>query len=98
MRVIRNARDVLIHHFESSDGMRPPLVLVLAQRDDCQLAVHFRHSPGYCQAFIVPEVWRFVDGTGKAICNAESSIGANELAQSIPVTLIEPVDVEMQKP
>jgi hypothetical protein len=67
---------------------------VLAQRDDCQLAVHFCHcqSPRHRLSFIDPEVWRFVDGTGKAICDQESSIRANKFAESFPIALI--VDVK----
>ncbi len=38
MRVIRDVRDVLICHLESSDGTGPPFVSVLAQRDDCATA------------------------------------------------------------
>ena len=100
MRVIHNARDVLIDHFEASHGIRPPLVPVLAQRNNCKLAVHFCHrqSPRHRLAFIIPEVWRFVDRTGKAIRDAELSIRANQFAESLPILLIKPVDVEMQKP
>jgi len=39
-----------------------------------------------------------VDGTGKAIRDAKSSIRANEFAEPFPITLIESLDVEMQKP
>ena len=99
MRVIRDVRDVLICHLESNDGTGPPFVSVLAQRDDCQLAVQFcyRQPPRHGLAFIVPEVGRFVEGSDKAICDAESSIRADEFAESLPITLIEAVDVEMQK-
>jgi hypothetical protein len=47
----------------------------LAPNDDCQLAIHFCHCqpPRYGQAFIVPEVRRFVDGTGKAICTSSAA-------------------------
>ena len=71
MRVVHDAYDVVIYHFKSSDRFRPPLVPTLAQRDDCQLAIHLCHCqpPRYRQAFIVPEVRRFVDGTGKATNN-----------------------------
>ena len=41
MRVVHDARDVLIDHFESSNRIWPPLISVQAQHDDCQLAVHF---------------------------------------------------------
>ncbi len=97
MREIYDAHDVLIDHFESSNRIRPPLVLVLAKHYDCQLAVHFCHckSPRHSLPFIVPEIWRFVDGTTKTICNAESSIRADEFAESLPVTIIESVDVEV---
>jgi len=100
MRVIRDAHDVLIDHFEPSNGIRPPLVLVLAKHHDCQLAVHICNcqSPWHSLPFVVPEVWRFIDGTGKAIRDAKSSIRANEFAESLPITLIEPVGVEMQNP
>ena len=100
MCVVHDAHDVLIDHFESSNRIRSPLASVLAQHYDCQLAVHFCNcqSPRHSLPFIVPEVWRFVDATGKAICDAESSIRANEFAEPLPITLIEPVDVEMQKP
>ncbi len=79
MRKIHDSRDVLIDHFESNHRIRPPLVPVLVQRDNCQLAVHFcnRQPPWHSLPFIVPEVWRFVDRTGKAICDPESSIRAN---------------------
>src|ERR1700704_4856300 len=100
MRVIDDLHDVLIRNLESSGGTGPPFVSVRAERDDCQLAVHFCHcqSPRHRLAFIVSEVWGFVDGSGKAIGDAESSIRADEFAESFPVTLVEPVDVEMQKP
>ena len=100
MRVIRDVGDLLICHSQSSDGTGPPFVSVLAQRDDCQLAVHFCHRqpPRNGLAFIVSEVGRFVEGSDKAICDAESSIRADEFAESFPITLIEAVDVEMQKP
>ena len=63
MRVIHDVRDVPIYHREPSDGMRPPIAPVLAQRDDCQLTVHLCHcqSPRHCLTFIVSEVWRFVE-------------------------------------
>jgi len=100
MGVIHDTHNVLIYHFEAHDRIRPPLVRVLAQRDDCQLAMHFCHcqSPRYCLAFVVAEVWLFVDGSGKTICDAESGIRADEFAESIPITLVEAVDVEMQEP
>ena len=53
MRVIHYARDVLINHFEASDGMRFPLAPVLAQRDDCQLAVQLLAS-----AILHDTAWR----------------------------------------
>src|SRR5258708_32048118 len=100
MRVVRDVHDVLICHLESSDGSWPPLAVELAQCDDGQLAVHFRRcqSPWHGLAFIVPEVGRFLEGPGEAICDPESSVGADEFAESVPITLIEAVDVEMQKP
>src|SRR5215472_1107616 len=100
MPIVHDALDVLIDHFEPSDRTGPPFVVVLAQHEDRQLAVHFRHckSPRYCLPFIVPEVWRFFEGAGKAIRDAESSIGANEFPQPLPITLIEAFDIEMQKP
>src|SRR5258708_13346978 len=99
MRVIHDAHDVLIDHFEASDRIRRPLLPVLAQYYDCQLAVHFCNfqSPRHSLSFVVPEVWRFADGTGKAICDAESSIRANKFAESLPITLIESADLTMQK-
>jgi hypothetical protein len=100
MRVIHDARDALINHFEASNRIRPPLVPLLAQHYDCQLAVHFCNcqSPWHSLPFIVSEVWRFVYGAGKAICNTELSIRGNELAESLPITLIESIDLKMQKP
>lgn len=102
MREIHDAHDVLIDHFEPCKGIRTPLALalVLAKYHDCQLAVHFCHcqSPRHSLPFIVSEIWRFVDATGKAICDAESSIRANELAKPLPITLVESVDVQMQDP
>ena len=100
MREIHDAHDALVVHFESSNGIWPPLVLVLAKHDYCQLAIHFCHcqSPWQSLPFIVSEVWRFVDGAGKAIRDAESSIRANEFAESLPIALIEPFHVEMQDP
>src|SRR6267142_725258 len=100
MQVVHDAQDVLIDHFESSNRIRRPFVPVLALHHDCQLAVHFCNcqSPRHSLLFVLPEVRRFVDPTGKAICDAESSIRANEFAKPLPITLIEPVDVEMQKP
>jgi hypothetical protein len=79
MRVVHDALDVLIDHFESSDRSRPPLVTVLVQRDDRQLAVYLCHyqPPRHLLAFIVPEIWRFVDGTGEAIYDAQLSVRAN---------------------
>src|SRR4029077_9720354 len=78
MRVFHDAHDALIDHFESSNRIRLPLVPVLAQHDDGQLTVHFCNyqSPWHSLPLIVPEIWRFADGTGKAICDAESSIRA----------------------
>ena len=100
MRVVRDVQDVLICRLNSSDGVGPPFVSIWAHRDNCQLAVHFCHSqsPWHGLAFVVPEVGRFVEGSGQAIGHAESSVGADELAESVPITLIEPVDIEMQKP
>src|SRR6266550_1868230 len=91
MRVIHDAHDVPIDYFDASDRIRRPLVPVLAQHYDCQLAVHFCNcqSPRHALSFVVPEVWRFADGTGKAICDAESSIRANKFAEPRPITLIE---------
>ena len=76
MRVIHDTHDVLIDHFETSDRSRPPLVAVFLQRDDHQLAVHFCHRqpPRHCLAFIVLEIWRFLERTGKAIYNAQLSV------------------------
>ena len=100
MRVVHDAHDALIDHFESSNRIRLPFVPVLAMHENGQLAVHFcnRQSPWHSLPLIVPEIWRFVDGTGKPISNAESSIRANEFAESVPIALVEPVDVEMQEP
>jgi hypothetical protein len=100
MRVIHDAQNVLIDHFKAGDRIGPPFVPVLAKRNDCQLTVHFchYHSPRHCQSFIVPEVWRFVDVAGKAICDTESSIRPNEFADPFPISLIEPVNVETQQP
>src|ERR1700730_1901065 len=97
MPVIHNARDVRADYFDASDRSRLPVVAVLVQRDDHQLAVHFRHrqSPWHCLAFIVLEIWRLVDGTDKAIYDAQLSVRANEFAESLPITLIESVDVEV---
>src|SRR5260370_29667753 len=97
MPVVHDAHDALINHFEASNRIRPPLVPVLAQDYDCQLAVHFSNcqSPWHCLAFVVPEIWRFVDGTGKAICDAKSSIGANQFAEPLPIPLVKSVDVEV---
>jgi hypothetical protein len=99
MRVIRDVHDLLICHLEAGDGRGSPFVSVWAQRDDCQLAVHFCHcqSPRHSLVFIVPEVGRFVERSDEAICDAESSIRADEFAESVPITLIEAVDLEMQK-
>ena len=100
MRVIDNARDVLPYHFESSHRMGPPFVPEVAQHDDRRLAVHFCHRqpPRYWLVFVVPEVWRFVDGSSKPICDVETGVRANEFTQPLPITVIEVVDVEMQKP
>ena len=97
MRIIHDARDVLIDHFESSDRIRPPLSSVLAQHNSCQLAVHFCNcqSPWHSLPVVVPKIWRFVDRAGKAIRDAKSSIRAHEVAESIPITLIESVHVEV---
>ena len=61
MRVIHDARDVKIDHFESSNRIRPPLISMLAQYDDCQFAVHFSNSqpPWHSLPLLVPEIWRF---------------------------------------
>ncbi len=79
MRVVHDARDVLIDHFESGHRIRPPLVLVLPHHDDCQLAVHFCNceSPRNSLPIIISEVWRFVERPGKAIYNAQLSVRAN---------------------
>jgi hypothetical protein len=100
VRVIDDVRDVPIYHLEPSDGMRSPIAPVFTQRDDRQLAVHFCYcqSPRHSLPFIVSEVWRFVERSDKAIGDAESRIRADEFTESLPITLIEPVDVEMQKP
>src|ERR1700712_3321061 len=100
MRVVDDADDVAICHFEASDGSGPPLVFVPAQDDESQVAVHLSdcQSPWQGLAFIVPEVGRFVEGSGKAVCDAESSIRADEFTKSLPIALIETVDVEMQDP
>ena len=100
MPVVHDAYDVLIDHFESSNRIRPPLVPVFSKHNYGQLAVHIcnRQSPWHSLPLIVSEIWRFVDRAGKAICDAESSIRADEFAESLPITLIEAVDVEMQKP
>lgn len=100
MRVIDDVHDVLIYDHETGDGIEPPIIAVLTQGDDCQLAVHLCHRkpPRHGLAFIVPKVGRFVEGSGKTIRNAESSIRPDEFAESFPITLIEAVDVEMQKP
>src|SRR3981189_3628113 len=99
MRVIHDAHDGLIDYFGRSDRIRRPLVPVLAQHYDCQLAVHFCNcqSPRHSLSFAVPEVWRFADETGKAIWEAKSGIRANKFAEPLPITLIESVDIEMQK-
>ena len=79
MRVVRDVRDVLICHLESGDGTGSPFVSVLAQRDHCHSpstsATACRHDTDL--AFIVPEVGRFVQGSGKAIDNAKSSVRAD---------------------
>jgi hypothetical protein len=100
MRVVYDAQDVLIDHFKAGDRIGSPFVPVLAKRNDCQLAVHFCHchSPRHCKSFIVPEIWRFVDGARKAIHDTESSIRANKFADPLPISLIEPVNVETQQP
>ena len=100
MRVVHDARDVLIDHFESGHRIRPPLVPVLPHHDDCHLAVHFCHceSPRHSLPIIISEVWRFVERPGKAIYNAQLSVRANQFAESVPITFIKSIDVEMQKP
>ena len=97
MREIQYARDLLVDHFEANNGIRLPLVPVLAKHCDRQFAIHFCHcqSPWDSLPFIVSEVGRFVDGTGKTVRDAELSIRANEFAESFPIALIEPVDVEV---
>lgn len=98
--VIHDAGDVFIYYLDSSDGTGPPFVSVWEQGDDGQLAIDLcdGEPPGHGLAFIVPEVWRFVEGSGKAIGYAEPRVGSDEFAESVPIALVEPVDVEMQEP
>ena len=58
MRVVHDARNVLIDHFESSNRVRPPLISMLAQQHDCQLAVHFCNCqpPWHSLLLVVPEI------------------------------------------
>ena len=100
MRVVDDVHDMLIYDHETGDGIEPPIIAVLTQCDDCWLAVHLCHRkpPRHDLAFIVPKEWRFVEQSGKTIGNAESSIRSDKFAESFPITLIEAVDVEMQKP
>jgi len=100
MGVVHDARDVLIGHFESRQGIGPPFVPVLPHHDDRQLAVHFCHceAPRHSLPVVISEVWRFAERPGKAIYNAQLSVRANQFSESVPITLIESIDVEMQKP
>jgi hypothetical protein len=99
MHIVDDMRDMPISHFEPSYGVGPPIASGFAQHEDCQLAVHFgyRQSPRHCLAFIVSEIWGFVDGSGEAVHDAKLCVRANEFAQPVPITLIEAVDVEMQE-
>jgi hypothetical protein len=100
MRVVHDARDVLINHLESGHRIRPALVSVLPHYNDCQLTVHFRHgeSPRHSLSIIISEVRRFVERPSKAVYNAQLSIRANQFAESVPITFVKSIDVETQKP
>jgi hypothetical protein len=75
---------------------RPP-VLVSQQDDDRRLAVDLArcHSPWNRPTLIATEIRRVDEAACEAIRHAQAGGGGDQFTKSIPVMLIESIDVEM---
>src|SRR5437879_6350424 len=97
MRVVDNAHDLVIRHVETYDRFWRPSLRVLPQRDDGRFAVHFthRHSPWNRRALIATEVRRVDEPAGEPVGDAHAGVGRDQFAESVPVSSVESLDVEV---
>src|SRR6185295_16106546 len=98
--VIDDALDASVDRAHAYGRARRPAMLVVAMLyDHDRLAVDFadRHLPGRRRALVLAEVWRVVEASREAIGDTNARVGADQLAQAVPVPAVESFDVQPQQ-
>ena len=83
-------------HFDPNYSRDLPRAGAEMQENDSRLTIYLAEcqTPGYAHARIDTEIAAIREAAGVSIGHEQSGVGADQFAESIPILVIEPFDVQ----